>query len=124
LCEFSDKELELIGREPVMHWVDKVTGNLDNGQGNVSGQSNSLNALCVGEVDNSGTNPAEHWMLNLLADVYINLTLAEQPDDGCAGGRGGPRRTIIDLCILIFGFGQYHGNGCTSKEFLANAEQG
>jgi hypothetical protein len=37
------------------------------------------------EVDNSGTNPAEHWMLNLLADVYINLTLAEQPDDGCAG---------------------------------------
>ncbi len=73
---FLNKELELIGREPVMHWVDKVTDSLMMAKEMFPGKRNSLNALCDRlEVDNSGRTL--HGALldaELLADVYINLT--------------------------------------------------
>ena len=73
---FLNKELELIGREPLMHWVAKVTDSLMMAKEMFPGKRNSLNALCDRlEVDNSGRTL--HGALldaELLADVYINLT--------------------------------------------------
>ena len=73
---FLNKELELIGREPIMHWVAKVTDSLMMAKEMFPGKRNSLNALCDRlEVDNSGRTL--HGALldaELLADVYINLT--------------------------------------------------
>ena len=73
---FLNKELELIGRKPVMHWVDKVTDSLMMAKELFPGKRNSLNALCDRlEVDNSGRTL--HGALldaELLAEVYINLT--------------------------------------------------
>ena len=73
---FLNKELELIGREPIRHWVSKVTDSLMMAKEMFPGKRNSLNALCDRlEVDNSGRTL--HGALldaELLADVYINLT--------------------------------------------------
>ena len=73
---FLNKELELIGREPIMNWVSKITDSLMMAKEMFPGKRNSLNALCDRlEVDNSGR--ALHGALldaELLADVYINLT--------------------------------------------------
>ncbi|MBG6074936.1 DNA polymerase III subunit epsilon [Polaromonas sp. CG_9.11] len=73
---FLNKELELIGREPIMHWVSKVTDSLMMAKEMFPGKRNSLNALCDRlDVDNSGRTL--HGALldaELLADVYINLT--------------------------------------------------
>ena len=73
---FLNKELELIGREPLMHCVAKVTDSLMMAKEMFPGKRNSLNALCDRlEVDNSGRTL--HGALldaELLADVYINLT--------------------------------------------------
>jgi DNA polymerase-3 subunit epsilon len=73
---FLDKELELIGREPIRHCVGKVTDSLMMAKEMFPGKRNSLNALCDRlEVDNSGRTL--HGALldaELLADVYINLT--------------------------------------------------
>ena len=73
---FLNKELELIGREPIMNWVSKITDSLMMAKEMFPGKRNSLNALCDRlEVDNSGRTL--HGALldaELLADVYINLT--------------------------------------------------
>lgn len=73
---FLNKELELIGREPVRHWIGKVTDSLVMAKEMFPGKRNSLDALCDRlEVDNSGRTL--HGALldaELLADVYINLT--------------------------------------------------
>lgn len=73
---FLNKELELIGRQPIRHCVAKVTDSLMMAKEMFPGKRNSLNALCDRlEVDNSGRTL--HGALldaELLADVYINLT--------------------------------------------------
>jgi DNA polymerase-3 subunit epsilon len=73
---FLNKELELIGREPLKHCVAKVTDSLMMAKELFPGKRNSLDALCDRlDVDNSGRTL--HGALldaELLADVYINLT--------------------------------------------------
>lgn len=73
---FLNKELELMGREPIRHCVSKVTDSLMMAKELFPGKRNSLDALCDRlEVDNSGRTL--HGALldaELLADVYINLT--------------------------------------------------
>ncbi len=73
---FLNKELELIGRDPIRHCVAKVTDSLMMAKELFPGKRNSLDALCDRlEVDNSGRTL--HGALldaELLADVYINLT--------------------------------------------------
>ena len=73
---FLNKELELIGRQPIKHFVAKVTDSLMMAKELFPGKRNSLDALCDRlEVDNSGRTL--HGALldaELLADVYINLT--------------------------------------------------
>ena len=73
---FLNKELELIGRQPIRHSVAKVTDSLMMAKELFPGKRNSLDALCDRlEVDNSGRTL--HGALldaELLADVYINLT--------------------------------------------------
>ena len=73
---FLNKELELIGRDPIGNWVAKITDSLMMAKEMFPGKRNSLNALCDRlEVDNSGRTL--HGALldaELLADVYINLT--------------------------------------------------
>ena len=73
---FLNKELELIGRQPIRHCVAKVTDSLMMAKELFPGKRNSLDALCDRlEVDNSGRTL--HGALldaELLADVYINLT--------------------------------------------------
>ncbi len=73
---FLNKELELIGREPIRHCVARVIDSLVMAKEMFPGKRNSLNALCDRlEVDNSGRTL--HGALldaELLADVFINLT--------------------------------------------------
>ena len=73
---FLNKELELIGQQPIRHCVGKVTDSLMMAKEMFPGKRNSLDALCDRlEVDNSGRTM--HGALldaELLADVYINLT--------------------------------------------------
>ena len=73
---FLNKELELIGQQPLKHCVAKVTDSLVMAKEMFPGKRNSLDALCSRlEVDNSGRTL--HGALldaELLADVYINLT--------------------------------------------------
>ena len=73
---FLNKELELIGLQPVHHCVGKITDSLMMAKEIFPGKRNSLDALCDRlEVDNSGRTL--HGALldaELLADVYINLT--------------------------------------------------
>ncbi|MHB1199942.1 MAG: DNA polymerase III subunit epsilon [Polaromonas sp.] len=73
---FLDKELDLIGREPIRRCVGKVTDSLMMAKEMFPGKRNSLNALCERlDVDNSGRTL--HGALldaELLAGVYINLT--------------------------------------------------
>ena len=73
---FLNKELDLIGRKPIVNWVTKITDSLMMAKEMFPGKRNSLNALCDRlEVDNSGRTL--HGALldaELLADVYINLT--------------------------------------------------
>jgi DNA polymerase III subunit epsilon len=73
---FLNKELELIGLQPIKHCVAKVTDSLLMAKEFFPGKRNSLDALCDRlEVDNSGRTL--HGALldaELLADVYINLT--------------------------------------------------
>ena len=73
---FLNKELELIGLQPIKHCVAKVTDSLMMAKELFPGKRNSLDALCDRlEVDNSSRTL--HGALldaELLADVYINLT--------------------------------------------------
>ncbi|CAN5301567.1 DNA polymerase III subunit epsilon [soil metagenome] len=99
---FLNKELEIIGREPLVHCVAKVTDSLMMAKEMFPGKRNSLNALCDRlEVDNSGRTL--HGALldaELLADVYINLTRGQNSLMMDIGG--GPVQTstadpLIDL---------------------------
>ena len=73
---FLNKELELIGMQPLRSCVGKVTDSLMLAKEIFPGKRNSLDALCERlEVDNSSRTL--HGALldaELLADVYINLT--------------------------------------------------
>jgi DNA polymerase-3 subunit epsilon len=73
---FLNKELELIGRPALKHFVQSVTDTLMMAKEMYPGKRNSLDALCDRlDVDNSGRTL--HGALldaELLADVYINLT--------------------------------------------------
>jgi len=92
---FLNKELELIGREPITHWVAQITDSLMMAKEMFPGKRNSLNALCDRlEVDNSGRTL--HGALldaELLADVYINLTRGQ---NSLAMDMGGPVQTSDD----------------------------
>ena len=101
---FLDKELELIGKQPIIHWVAKITDSLMMAKEMFPGKRNSLNALCDRlEVDNSGRTL--HGALldaELLADVYINLTRGQ---NSLMMETGGPVQTsndepMIDLRIF------------------------
>ena len=98
---FLNKELEIIGREPLKHCVAKVTDSLMMAKEMFPGKRNSLNALCDRlEVDNSGRTL--HGALldaELLADVYINLTRGQ---NSLMMDIGGPVQTsesepLVDL---------------------------
>ena len=73
---FLNKELSLIGKSPLKHYVSGVLDSLAMAKELFPGKRNSLDALCDRlEVDNSGRTL--HGALldaELLADVYINLT--------------------------------------------------
>jgi DNA polymerase-3 subunit epsilon len=98
---FLNKELELIGREPIVHWVEKITDSLSMAKEMFPGKRNSLNALCDRlEVDNSGRTL--HGALldaELLADVYINLTRGQNSLMMDIGGpeESGDEEPLIDL---------------------------
>jgi DNA polymerase-3 subunit epsilon len=101
---FLSKELELIGKEPLRHWVAKVTDSLMMAKEMFPGKRNSLNALCDRlEVDNSSRTL--HGALldaELLADVYINLTRGQ---NSLVMDMGGPVQTgddepMVDLRIF------------------------
>jgi DNA polymerase-3 subunit epsilon len=98
---FLNKELELIGREPIGRCVAKVTDSLMMAKELFPGKRNSLDALCDRlDVDNSGRTL--HGALldaELLADVYINLTRGQ---NSLAMDLGGSTQTggvpvLIDL---------------------------
>lgn len=98
---FLNRELELIGREPIAHCVGCVIDSLMMAKEMFPGKRNSLNALCDRlEVDNSGRTL--HGALldaELLADVYINLTRGQNSLMMDVGGAGhdGDSEQIIDL---------------------------
>ncbi|MFC5523718.1 DNA polymerase III subunit epsilon [Polaromonas jejuensis] len=99
---FLNKELELIGREPIRHCVAKITDSLMMAKEMFPGKRNSLDALCDRlEVDNSGRTL--HGALldaELLADVYINLTRGQNSlmiDVGSSSQEGSDSVPQIDL---------------------------
>ncbi|MBH1957546.1 MAG: DNA polymerase III subunit epsilon [Burkholderiales bacterium] len=99
---FLNKELQLIGREPLVHCVAKVTDSLMMAKEMFPGKRNSLNALCDRlEVDNSGRTL--HGALldaELLADVYINLTRGQNSlmmDVGGGAVQTSETEPLIDL---------------------------
>lgn len=102
---FLNKELELIGRKPISHCVDKVTDSLMMAKELFPGKRNSLNALCDRlEVDNSGRTL--HGALldaELLADVYINLTRGQNTLMMDVGGSTpeGDSAPLIDLRTFV-----------------------
>ena len=73
---FLNKELSLLGLQPITAYVGKVTDSLLLAKEMFPGKRNSLDALCSRlEVDNSGRQL--HGALldaQLLAEVYINMT--------------------------------------------------
>ena len=98
---FLNKELELIGLEPIRHCVAKVTDSLMMAKELFPGKRNSLDALCDRlDVDNSGRTL--HGALldaELLADVYINLTRGQNSLMMDVGGpaQDGDTAPLIDL---------------------------
>lgn len=73
---FLNAELELLGKQPVTTYCQKVTDTLKMARDNYPGKRNSLDALCERlEIDNSKRNL--HGALldaELLADVYLIMT--------------------------------------------------
>lgn len=98
---FLNKELELIGRDPIRLCVAKVTDSLMMAKELFPGKRNSLDALCDRlDVDNSGRTL--HGALldaELLADVYINLTRGQNSLMMDVGGpaQDGDVAPLIDL---------------------------
>ena len=87
---FLNKELSLLGSQPLSAYVEKVTDSLAMAKELFPGKRNSLDALCSRlEADNSGRQL--HGALldaELLADVYINMTRGQNalvmPDEADA----------------------------------------
>ena len=98
---FLNKELELIGLQPIRHCVGKVTDSLMMAKEMFPGKRNSLDALCDRlEVDNSGRTL--HGALldaELLADVYINLTRGQNSlmMDAGPAAQTGVAIPVVDL---------------------------
>ena len=98
---FLNRELELIGQQPIKHCVAKITDSLMMAKELFPGKRNSLDALCDRlEVDNSGRTL--HGALldaELLADVYINLTRGQNSlmMDAVTTTQSGDALPVIDL---------------------------
>lgn len=101
---FLNKELELMGREPIGRCVAKVTDSLMMAKEMFPGKRNSLDALCDRlEVDNSGRTL--HGALldaELLADVYINLTRGQNSLVMDVGGGAQEGRTAVAMDLSGF----------------------
>jgi DNA polymerase III subunit epsilon len=101
---FLNKELELIGRQPLKHCVAKVTDSLMMAKELFPGKRNSLDALCSRlEVDNAGRTL--HGALldaELLAEVYINLTRGQNSFvmDVSGTTQDGARIEPVDLSVF------------------------
>ena len=119
---FLNKELELIGMQPIRHCVAKVTDSLMMAKELFPGKRNSLDALCDRlEVDNSGRTL--HGALldaELLADVYINLTRGQNSlmmEVGNASS-GGESVALIDLGTFDLTILSANDHECASHEKL------
>ena len=112
---FLNKELELIGMQPIKYCVAKVTDSLMMAKELFPGKRNSLDALCDRlEVDNSGRTL--HGALldaELLSEVYLTMT-AGQGDLGLSNNEAPAQRANIRLSTL----GQV-----ANKVLLASAEE-
>lgn len=101
---FLNRELELMGREPIGRCVAKVTDSLMMAKEMFPGKRNSLDALCDRlEVDNSGRTL--HGALldaELLADVYINLTRGQNSLVMDVGGGAQEGRTAVAMDLSGF----------------------
>jgi DNA polymerase-3 subunit epsilon len=101
---FLNKELELIGREPLSAYVGSVTDSLAMAKELFPGKRNSLDALCDRlEVDNSGRTL--HGALldaELLADVYINLTRGQDALLIDAGTEEADAGTVVRIDLSGF----------------------
>ncbi len=119
---FLNKELELIGRQPIKHCVAKITDSLMMAKELFPGKRNSLDALCDRlDVDNSGRTL--HGALldaELLADVYINLTrgqnslVMEVATTSSVGGL----LPLIDLSAFELPVLAANGEECSRHELL------
>ena len=119
---FLNKELELIGMQPIKHCVAKVTDSLMMAKELFPGKRNSLDALCDRlEVDNAGRTL--HGALldaELLADVYINLTRGQNSlmmEVGNASS-GGESVALIDLSTFDLTILSANDQECVSHEKL------
>ena len=119
---FLNKELELVGMQPIRHCVAKVTDSLMMAKELFPGKRNSLDALCDRlEVDNSSRTL--HGALldaELLADVYINLTrgqnsLMMEVGNASSGGESVP---MIDLGTFDLTILSANDQECVSHEKL------
>ena len=119
---FLNKELELIGRQPIKHCVAKVTDSLMMAKELFPGKRNSLDALCDRlEVDNSGRTL--HGALldaELLADVYINLTRGQNSLMMEVGNptSSGESVVLIDLSTVGLPILAANDQECASHEKL------
>ena len=119
---FLNKELELIGLQPIKHCVAKVTDSLMMAKEIFPGKRNSLDALCDRlEVDNSSRTL--HGALldaELLADVYINLTRGQNSLMMEVGNvsSGSDSVALVDLSTFDLPILAANGQECVSHEKL------
>ncbi len=119
---FLNKELELIGLQPIKHCVAKVTDSLMMAKELFPGKRNSLDALCDRlEVDNSSRTL--HGALldaELLADVYINLTRGQNSLMMEVGNvsSGSDSVALVDLSTFDLPILAANGQECVSHEKL------
>ena len=119
---FLNKELELIGLQPIKHCVAKVTDSLMMAKELFPGKRNSLDALCDRlEVDNSSRTL--HGALldaELLADVYINLTRGQNSLMMEVGNVSSDSDSValVDLSTFDLPILAANGQECVSHEKL------
>ena len=119
---FLNKELELMGQQPIRHCVEKVTDSLMMAKELFPGKRNSLDALCDRlEVDNSGRTL--HGALldaELLADVYINLTRGQNSlmMDVSTTTQSGDALPLIDLTQFELPWLMANEQECAAHELL------
>ena len=119
---FLNKELELIGQQPIRHCVEKVTDSLMMAKELFPGKRNSLDALCDRlDVDNSGRTL--HGALldaELLADVYINLTRGQNSlmMDVSTTTQSGDALPLIDLTQFELPWLMANEQECAAHELL------